>query len=178
MGMEIAAIAVMAALAAGGTAYGAKQQNDVAEVQAQVAKNAAGADYMAVADAANQTNAAAAGEALKLKRQALIERGRIVSAQAETNFIGNSPLREMLIARTKEAEALGTTRVNQANALVQGGRDSAKVFANEQGRINEARAAFVNPWAAGLMIASSGVEGAGKGYMYSKDLNLGKKRGK
>lgn len=171
---QIAVIAVLAALAAGGTAYSVKKQNDAAEVSAESAKSAAAADYMAVADAAKQTNAAASSEALKLKRQALVERGRIVSAQSEAGFIGNSPLREMLVARTKEAEALGTTQVNQANALVQNTRDSAKIFATSQGRVNEARAAYVNPFAAGLMIASSSVEGAGRGYTYGSTLKRGK----
>ena len=171
---QIAVIAVMAALAAGGTAMSISQQNKQTKVMEEAAKSAAAADYMATTDAAEQTNAAAAGEAMKLKRQALIERGRIVSAQSETGFIGNSPLREMLVARTKEAEALGTTQVNQTNALVQNSRDSAKVFATAQGRVNEARAAFVNPFAAGLMIATSGVEGAGKGYTYSSAMK-GKK---
>lgn len=170
---QIAVIA-MAALAAGGTAYSINQQNKAADVAAESAKNAATADYMATTDAAEQTNAAAAAEALKLKRQALIERGRIMSAQSETGFIGNSPLREMLVARTKEAEALGTTQVNQTNALVQNSRDSAKIFSVAQGRVNEARAAYVNPFAAGLMIATSGAEGVGKGYMYGSALK-GKK---
>ena len=171
---QIAVIAVMAALAAGGTTMSISQQNKQTKVMEESAKSAAAADYMATTDAAEQTNAAAASEAMKLKRQALIERGRIVSAQSETGFIGNSPLREMLVARTKEAEALGTTQVNQTNALVQNSRDSAKVFATAQGRVNEARAAFVNPFAAGLMIATSGVEGAGKGYTYSSAMK-GKK---
>jgi len=167
---QIAVVAVMAALAAGGAAYSINQQNKATAVASESAKSAAAADYMATTDAAEQTNAAAAGEAMKLKRQALIERGRIVSAQSETGFSGNSPLREMLVARTKEAEALGTTKVNQANALVQNSRDSAKIFSVAQGRVNEARAAFVNPFAAGLMIATSGVEGAGKGYTYGSSL--------
>lgn len=171
---QIAVIAVMAALAAGGTAMSISAQNKQTKVMEETAKSAAAADYMATTDAAEQTNAAAAGEALKLKRQALIERGRIVSAQSETGFIGNSPLREMLIARTKEAEALGTTQTNLANALTQNSRDTAKIFSTAQGRVNEARAAYVNPFAAGLMIATSGAEGAGKGYTYGSALK-GKK---
>jgi hypothetical protein len=156
----------MAALAAGGTAYSVSEQNKATKVTEESAKSSAAADYMATTDAAEQTNAAAAGEAMKLKRQALVERGRIVSAQSETGFIGNSPLREMLIARTKEAEALGTTQTNLANALTQNSRDTAKIFSVAQSRVNEAKANYASPWAAGLMIATSGVEGAGKGYTY------------
>ena len=171
----IAAVIAMAALAAGGTAYGIKKQNDAAEVAADSAKSSAAADYMAVSDAADQTNKAAANEALKLKRMALIERGRIMAAQSETGFIGNSPLREMLNARLKEREALGTTRFNQETALVQNSRESGKIFADATGRVNQARASVTGGWAAGLMIASSGVEGGAQGYNMYKGMTKPKK---
>lgn len=173
--MATAAIIVMAALAAGSSAYGIKQQNDQAEVQAASAKNAATADYMAVDAAATQTGQAANQEALKLKRQALIERGRIVAAQSETGFFGNSPLREMLNAKLKEREALGTNRYNLGNAMEQGGRDSAKVFADETSRVNEARSRVTNYWAAGLQIASAGVQGGAAGYGLYKGATKPKK---
>jgi hypothetical protein len=174
---QIAIIAVMAAMAAGSAAYSAKQQNDAAEVAADSAKNAASADYMATEDAATQTNQAAQSEALKLKRQALVERGRIVSAQSETGFFGNSPLREMLNARLKEKEALGTTRYNQENALLHGGRESAKIFADASGRVNQARAGFNSPWATGLQITTAAVGGGLAGYQLSQGATKPKKAG-
>jgi hypothetical protein len=171
--MATAAIIVMAALAAGSSAYGMKQQADVNEAQAKSAENAATADYMAIDAAAVQTGQAATQEAMKLKRQALIERGRIVAAQSETGFFGNSPLREMLNARLKEKEALGTNKVNYTNALMQGGRDSTKVFADLSGRINETRAKTTNNWAAGLQIVSAGVGGGVSGYTATRKPTKG-----
>jgi uncharacterized membrane protein len=101
---------------------------------------------------------------MKLKRQALLERGRLTAAQSEAGFIGNSPLREMLNQRLKEQEALGTLGTNQANALVQNTRESTKIFTMAQSRYNEAMSRRTNPWASGLMIATSGVQGAASGY--------------
>ena len=169
MGLETAAI-LMAALAVGGTAYGVKQQNDAAKVEEESAKNAAAGDYQAIEAGAEQTTKAANQQALQLKRMALVERGRIMAAQAETNFMGNSPLRELLNARLKEKEALGTNRYNEAGALLEGGRDSAKVFANATSRVNEAKSRYTNQWAAGLMIATAGIEGGTKGYVLGKQI--------
>jgi hypothetical protein len=157
-------MATMAALTMATTAYQIKTQNDQAEVAGESAANAAAADYQAVSANAEQTNAAATAEALKLKRESLIERGRLVAAQSEAGFIGNSPLREVFNQRLKEQEALGTLEFNQGNALVQNSRDMNKVFTNAQGRYNEAKASRVSPWAAGLMIASSGSKGGAEGY--------------
>jgi tetrahydromethanopterin S-methyltransferase subunit F len=163
----IATIA-MAALSVGSTVVGIQNQNNAAEAAGESANNAAKADYQAVSDAANQTNASANAEAVKMKRQALIERGRLTAAQSEAGFIGNSPLREMLNQRLKEQEALGTLDTNQANALVQNSRDSNKIFTNDMSRYNEAMSRRTNSLAAGLMIATSGVQGASSGYSLYK----------
>jgi hypothetical protein len=171
----IIAVGVMAALSMATTAYQVKSQNDQAATAGASANNAAAADYAAVSDAADQTNAAANAEALKLKRQALIERGRLTAAQSEAGFIGNSPLREMLNQRLKEQEALGTVGTNQANALVQNTRNSNDIFANNMSRYNEAMSRRTNSWASGLMIASSGAKGASEGYSIYDSLTKPRK---
>jgi len=161
---------VMAALSMATTAYGVKQQNDASEVAAESANNAAAGDYQAVSAAAEQTNAAANAEALKMKRLALIERGRLTASQSETGFFGNSPLREMLVARLKEKEGLGAIEVNQANALAQNSRDANKVFTTNMSRYNEAMSRRTNSWASGLMIATAGLQGGVEGYTLGKAL--------
>jgi hypothetical protein len=158
----------MAALTMATTAYSVKTQNDQAEAASESAKNTAVADYMAVEDARGQVNTQANAEALKLKRQALIERGRIVAGQSEAGFFGNSPLRELWNNRLKEREALGTNVFNQGNALMQNTRDAGSIFATATGRANEARASRIGNLAAGLQIAGAGVEGVTQGYsMYN-----------
>jgi hypothetical protein len=158
------AMLVMGGLAAGTSALQINSQNKAAYAAADSASNAATADYAAVSDAADQVNVQANAEALKLRREALVERGRLVAAQSETGFIGNSPLVELNNQRLKEQEALGTVDYNRGNALMQNSRDMSKIFAAATGRYNEAKSTRVNPFAAGLMIATSGVQGAGTGY--------------
>jgi len=171
----IVAMGVMSALSMATTAYGIKSQNDQAKVSAESASNAAAADYQAISAAAEQTNAAANAEALKMKRQALIERGRLIAAQSEAGFIGNSPLRELLNQRLKEQEALGALETNQANALAQNSREANKVFITAQSRYNDAKSRRVSGVASGLMIASAGMQGAASGYSLYNGLTKPKK---
>jgi len=170
MGLEVIAMGIMTALSMGNTAASAVSQNKQAKAAGDAASVAAAADYQAVAAAGDQVNAQAQMEALKLKRQALIERGRIVAGQGETGFIGNSPLKELLVSRTQEQEALGTLSYNQANALAQNSRDMGSVFATATSRYNEARSRRVGGWASGLMIASAGASGAAEGLTFGKGL--------
>jgi len=176
MGLEVVALGIVSALSMASAAYGIKSQNDQAQAAGESANTAAAADYQAVSAAGEQVNAQASAEALKLKRQALIERGRLVATQSETGFFGNSPLREMLVSRLKEREALGTVGTNQANALVQNSRDMNSIFTTAMSRYNEARSRRVGGAAAGLMIASSGVEGAAEGYNMGSLLIKPRKR--
>jgi hypothetical protein len=166
----VAMAAVMAAMSVATTAMSVQSQNAQASAAAESAANAAGADYQALSAAAEQTNEAANTEALKLKRQAMIERGRLTAAQSETGFIGNSPLREMLNQRLKEKEAIGALETNQANALMQNSREMNKVFTTAQSRYNEARSKIVGNAAAGLMIGSSGLQGAAAGYDFGEKI--------
>ena len=170
MGLEVVALGIVSALSMASAAYGIKSQNDQAQAAGESANTAAAADYQAVSAAGEQVNAQASAEALKLKRQALIERGRLVATQSETGFFGNSPLREMLVARLKEKEGLGAIGVNQANALVQNSRDANKVFTSNMSRYNEAMSRRTNSAAAGLMIASAGIQGGVEGYTLGKAL--------
>jgi hypothetical protein len=167
----------MAGLSAGNVAAQIHSQGKQAQAAGESATNAATADYMATSEAADQTNAAANAEALKLKRQALIERGRLIAAQSETGFIGNSPIRELNNQRLREQEALGTLEVNQANALVQNSRESNKIFSNAQSRFNEAIAGRTGGLAAGLMIASGGVQGGVQGYTLGRGIMKPKQKG-
>jgi hypothetical protein len=167
----------LAALTAGQAAASIHASNKQGEAAAKSASNAATADYMATQGAAEQVNAQATAEALKLKRESAIERGRLMAAQSETGFLGNSPLRELYNQRLKEQEALGTNEFNQANALVQNSRDMGSVYATAQGRVNEARAARTNGWTAGLMIAGGAAQGGLQGYTLGKQITKPKKAG-
>ena len=163
-------VITMATLSMASTGMGIKAQNYQANVAAESASNAASADYQASEAEAAQLNANANQEALKMKREALIERGRLVSAQSEAGFLGNSPLRELLNQRLKETEALGTIDYNQANVLAQNFRERGKTYATSLSRYNEAKANYVGGWASGLMIASAGAAGGVQGYQLGKAI--------
>jgi hypothetical protein len=143
-------------------------------MQENAAKAAQG-DYLALEERGKQINQKATQEALSLKRQALLERGRLSAAQAETGFVGKSPLREMYNMRLKEREALGTLQANTAGALAQNSLDAAKVSTVAQSRYNEAASMRVSSLTAGLQIAGSGLEGGASGVQFGQAITRPKK---
>lgn len=166
-----------ASLAAGSAWAGISSANKTSKAMQENADKAAQGDYAALQARSTQINQKATQEALALKRNALLERGRLTAAQSETGFFGNSPLREMYVMRLKEKEAIGGVQTNLANALEQNTYDMGNVRSTAQSRFNEAGAMSTNSWAAGLQIAGAGLGGATSGVQLGQSITSPKKRG-
>lgn len=155
-------------MSAASTAASVAAQNSAARATKKSAEDAANADAAALALQAQQISDKGTQEGLEIRRQAMLTRGTLLTALADTGIEGRSPLREIYNVTLKEGEAITAAESNVTAALMQNRADLERVRVQAEGRKRMAKS--VNPYAAGLQIASSGVQGFASGYTMGKGL--------
>jgi len=160
--MEYIFMGIMALLAAGSSYVQIKQDNEVAETQAENANKASEADYVALESQHDQQEDAARLEQLERMRQGQRERATLRVAAGEAGVTGLSVERDVINSMFQEGYDISILEGNRINRAEESERVTSKVHANAQSRINEAGSRSVGSIAAGLQIAGAGTQGATK----------------
>lgn len=159
------AIAVASiAISTASTIAQAQQARTMAKTQADSARRAAEADQAALELQAAQISAKGAQEGLDIKRQALLTKGTLAAAQAETGVSGMTPLRELYNVQLKEGEALDAASKNTAGLLMQNRADMNKVQVQASNRAREAFSKVPSSALTGLQIAGGALSAGSAGY--------------
>jgi hypothetical protein len=147
--------------------------NRMAALEAEAADRAARADYAILDNKAQEVAQAAEVDKQQLLAQARAARARALVTAGESGIAGNSVLTDDVISGIKTSIDLGTVTQNKENALRQIQNEKSKVYAEAQGRFNDATARQlsadisykpVSGWASGLQIGTSALNGAVTGY--------------
>lgn len=160
----------MAIMSAATTAVTIRQQNKVADAQAEAAEKAAQLDNQQLADQAIEINEQAAQEKLQRQLQTARERGRIMAIQGEAGVQGISPLAVLNASLTQEAMDLDVIEGNRKSGVNQTRAQAESVRADAQGRVNTAYAGKVSGATGAMQIGSSAVSGYLQGSRFSSSV--------
>jgi hypothetical protein len=141
-----------------------KQQNKMAEAQANAARSAAMFDFSQLTQQGLETDEAAAQQKLQRQLQTQRELGTIITAQGEAGVGGKSSLRVMGSAIMQGSYDVAVIEANRASKARQTIATAEGVRAKAEGRINQAKASTVSRGAGITSAFMAGVSGAAKGY--------------
>lgn len=167
------AATTMAVTKAGTTALQIKQQNEMAEYQAEAAANAAEMDYELLEQQREQITDQANREKFEKRRQALRKQSKLRAAFGESNVLGNSPLRQMHDAMMQAEYDVGIIESGREDQISQNLYEREAVHAQAKSRYNQAKGASTSGWMSGLKIGMSGAQGGMQGYSAAKTMGLG-----
>lgn len=169
-GVTEAFMGIMAAVTAATTTMTIKNQNDMAEAQAEQANASAQSQYNALQEEERQINSQAALEKLERQRQALRERASLRVATGESGVAGVNPTRELANVGVQESYDMAILEENRQNKVYQNQSNKGAVQAEAKARNLDAMSKYTGALSSGLQIGASGAEGAVKGAQYGTKI--------
>jgi hypothetical protein len=160
----LAVMAVSTMMSVAGSVAKTRQQNKMAEAQANAARSAAMFDFSQLAQQGLETNEAAAQEKLQRQLQSQRELGTIMVAQGEAGVGGGSALRVMGNAMMQGSYDVSVIEANRSSKARQTIAAAEGVRAKAESRINEAKASTVSRGVGLTSAVMAGVSGAATGY--------------